>query len=68
VCVNSQGSLGDRQSVTFAGFGKRPCLFGVGGRANLGVARAVVVGAGVVAAVARSRKSAEAVTKFKPTI
>jgi hypothetical protein len=34
----------------------------------LWVARAVVVGAGVVAAVARSRKSAEAVTKSKPTI
>jgi hypothetical protein len=34
----------------------------------LGVIRAVVVGAGVVAAVARGRKRAEAVAKFEPNI
>jgi hypothetical protein len=39
-----------------------------GGRANLGVARAVVAGAGVVAGVARGRKRSEAATKFKPRI
>ena len=32
----------------------------------MGAARAVVEGAGIVAAVARRRKSAEEVTKFRP--
>jgi hypothetical protein len=34
----------------------------------LGVARAMVVGTGLVAAVARKRNCAKAVTKFKPSV
>jgi hypothetical protein len=55
-CVNGQGSLGDRQSAErgICLVQKKAMFVPSGGRANLGLAHAIVVGAGVVAAVARS--------------
>jgi hypothetical protein len=48
--------------------GRRPGFTTSGGRGNLGAARAIVVGDGTVAAVARRRNSAEPVTKLRPSI